>query len=71
MDSLNDVISHSIAKQTRQTTTKVCDSNSINKVNELCDRLRILLSSMTANESKNSEEINAIIMELYDLDILI
>lgn len=71
IDSSNDAISHSIAKQTRSTVAKVDDSKSINNVNELCDRLRVLLSSMTTNELKNREEINAIMMKLYDLEILV
>lgn len=76
MDSSNDAISQSIAKQSRPMTsskTKVDDSKnykSSNNANELCNRLRILLS-MTASEPKDNEEMNAIIIKLHELEILV
>lgn len=76
MVSSNDAISQTIAKQSRPmttTTNKVHDSKncmSFNNVNELCNRLRILLS-ITANEPKDNEEMNRIIIKLRELEILV
>lgn len=39
--------------------------------NELCNRLRLLLTSQIACDAKCVKEINTIIIKLYDLDILV
>lgn len=39
--------------------------------NELCDRLRLLISSKSAGNSNHDQEINSIIEELRELDIIV
>lgn len=38
--------------------------------NELCDRLKLLISSKSAGNTNHNSEINSIIEELYELDII-
>lgn len=56
-------------------STKLVDNGNIireysNNPNELCDRLRLLLTSQIAGANQ-MEEINTIISKLHDLDIII
>lgn len=69
------------AKQTRPaSTTKVVDNNkkreaktSIDHIdpNKLCDRLKILLSSLVAEDAEHTQEIKTIINQLRELEILV
>lgn len=45
--------------------------NSIDDPNELCDKLRLVLSSLNAGDAKNVEEINAIIMRLRKSEVVL
>lgn len=85
MNSSIDGASLSTTKQSRamKITAKVSDSKNykkdletsvlyINNPNELCERLRILLSTMHADDNaKHVEEIHNIIMKLNELDLLV
>lgn len=78
IELVNDTTPLSITKQSRpMTSTKVVDNKNCNREagfnnpNELCDRLRILLSAVIVGDVKHVEEMNAIIMKLHELEILL
>lgn len=67
-------ISLSTAKQVGPMSTKQfvnINSKSFNDPNELCDRLRQILSSLTVYDERYIDEMNAIIMKLRELDLLL
>lgn len=63
----NDSLRHSSTTKSYLSLKNPID-NTADEANELCDRLRLLLSD---NHMNNEEEINIIIRKLHELDILV
>lgn len=66
VESSNDATSLSITKHSINIT-----HNNPNNPNELCDKLRLLLSTMIDGDVKHREEMNAIVTRLRELNILV
>lgn len=70
MESSNEVTSSSTAALTKNSKEVGNEKKQYNS-NELCERLRLLLTSRIVGSVNHTQEINTIISELRELEILI
>lgn len=60
-----------LVKKTVKHVDSANEENSSVDLNDLCKRLRLLISTQIASKVDHTEEINTIITKLHDLEILL